>query len=124
MNSLVRYGEIGRGLDVLCSDIFNMVWEDPMFALTRNWKPTEIVEDKDSMTYEIELPRFTKEQVKVEAVNGTISVSARNEKTVYSKTFTTRDLELDKAEVKLENGVLSIKCPKKAEAKARVLQIK
>lgn len=68
---------------------------------------------------EIDLPGFSKDQIKVETEDNLLLVSAKNEKRGnYTENFDIKNLIVDISKVKFENGVLSI-ILKKEECKRR-----
>jgi len=124
MSSLAKYNKLNGDLDVLFDSFHDAFWSDPYFQFTRNWKPTDVTETETNYVVEVELPRFKREEIKVEAVKGTVQVTAKNARSSYVRSFSLQYADYDKAEVKLENGLLTVTVPKKTEAQAKVLEIK
>lgn len=82
-------------------------------------------ETDKSVTVEIELPRFKKEEIKVEVDNKKLSVTAKNAKSSYVREFSYNGLDFEKADVKLQDGVLRIEVPKLSSDKSKkYLEIK
>lgn len=124
MNSLVRYNSLNGDLFDLVNAFHEAFWNDPAFQLERNWRPTDTTETETEYKVEIELPRFKREDVKVEVVKNTLQITAKNGRTNYVRAFSLPDSNLDKAEVKLADGVLTVTVPKAETAKTRLLEIK
>ena len=125
-NTLQKYNKYGSRFDQLATDIFQDVFSDPFFALTRNWAPQNTQETEKEYVIEVELPGLTKQEVKVSATANTITIDAKNSRKTYFHQFSVYDTDTEKTDVKLENGVLTVKVPKKPEAvpKERLLEIK
>lgn len=125
-NTLVKYNNYGSIFEKLTHDIFNDVFSDPFFATSRNWRPESTHETEKEWVFEVELPRVKKEQVKVKSINkNTIAIDVNTEKLTYQRTFHTNEIDATKADVKLEDGVLTVKLPKiKVEDNAKLLEIK
>ena len=122
--SLQRYsGWLGE-FDEIVSNVIDEVWKDPAFQLERNWRPMDIKSTENQYDIEIELPRFKKEEVKVEKTStNTLTVTANNTRSVFKKVFTYPDVDLDKTKVRLEDGILYITIPKLESAKAKTIPI-
>ena len=104
--------------------LFHDIWADPGFLNQRNWRFSDVREDEDRLHIEVELPRFTKDEVKVTVKNKSVFVEAKNNRSPYHRTFADSRAEWDKAEVELKNGVLYISAPKSIETKEKQLEIK
>lgn len=125
MSNLVLYNDAAvNKLGSFIDGIFDEFARRPSFAFTRNWRPTNVdVSDKE-YTIEVELPRVKRDEVKVEAVDGnTVIVSVNTKTLVFERSFSYSDAEADKTEVKLEDGVLTLKVPRVAP-KTKLLEIK
>lgn len=122
--SLQKYsGWIGE-FDQIVNDIMAEVWRNPSFQLERNWRPMDVKNSDTEYNIEIELPRFKKEEIKVEKKSiNTLTVVATNSKASYNRVFTYPDVDLDKTKVRLEDGVLYITIPKLESAKAKSIPI-
>lgn len=113
-----------REMDDFVNRMFDSFWHEPAFLNSRNWRPSEIQEDKDNVYLEIELPRFKREEVKVEVKNRAVSVTAKNNRSSFSRVFGLSGVDYDKIDGKLENGLLTITLPKTPESKSRELALK
>lgn len=123
--SIIKYN---KGLD---SDLFNWFdrlhddfWKEPSFQLNRNWRPTDITEDGVQYNIEIELPRFKRDEIKVEVTKGILKVTAKNTRSSYIREFALSYVDYDKTQVKLEDGVLKITIPKNENGQTKYLEIK
>jgi HSP20 family molecular chaperone IbpA len=130
-NTLVKYNQNRSSFSKLFADleqsIFNNVWSDPMFSLTRNFRPEQLKEDDKSYTIEIEVPRVRKSEIKCEAIDEqSIQVTINNPNLKYARLYHVSDCDTSKAEVKLEAGVLMITVPKVVPPapKTKILEIK
>lgn len=124
--SLIPFSEQGlaHSIQDMINQVYQQFWEEPSFLTHRNWRPTEIREDEENFYIEIELPRFKKEQVKVEVKNGGIIVSAKNERSNYVRTFADSRYDTEKLDGKLEDGVLFLTVPKTTTAKSKEIKIR
>jgi HSP20 family molecular chaperone IbpA len=103
--------------------LFDDFWHEPSFQLQRNWRPTDVTETDDGIKLEIELPGFTKEQVHVEVTDRSLKVDAKSKRSSYSRAFADSRINWVDANVKLENGVLTVSAPRTEKAKSKVLKI-
>lgn len=126
MNTLQKYNNFNSDFELLTKNIFNAVFQDPFFAHSRNWAPEDFVENERDYSIEVELPRFSREEIEVKATDNSITIKAKNKNKSYLRSFETWDADTEKTDVKLENGVLTVRVPKKPEAvpKERLLEIK
>lgn len=113
-----------HSFDELMDDMFDSFWREPAFLQHRNWRPSEVNEDKENIYLEIELPRFKKEEVKVEVKHKSVLITAKNNRSSFSRAFSLNGVDLEKVECKLENGLLTVILPKSIEAKAKEIIIK
>jgi HSP20 family molecular chaperone IbpA len=101
--------------------------------------PVDIYEDADGITLQLDMPGVSKEglNLQVDAANLVIEGDARIEmpegmqalyaeirSTRYRRTFAlSRELEAQKVEANLKDGVLTVKVPKRAELKPRRIEV-
>ena len=79
----------------------------------------------EKVVIEVELPRIKKENVKVSTSNGnlTIEITAKDKK--FTKTGKINPkFDIEKANIKLEQGVLTIEIPVKEKVNETVFEIK
>lgn len=124
MSNLVKYNSLNRDLLGIVNNFHDAFWGDPLFQLERNWRPTDVDETDTEYKVEVELPRFKREEIRVEVVKNTLQITAKNAKASYVRAFSLSDADFDKANVKLEDGVLSVVIPKVESSKTKVLEIK
>lgn len=124
MSNITRYNADIRDVFELFDKMYDGFWKEPSFQLNRNWRPTEFSETEAQYTIEIELPRFKREEIKIEVVKGVIKVAAKNSKSSYLREFTLPYVNFDKIESKLEDGVLKLLIPKTSEAKSKYIEVK
>ena len=113
-----------NGLDNLVDRLFDSFWNSPSFSFERNWRPTDINEDKDNYYVEVELPGFKKSEINASVTNNILKVSAKNNKSSYLRNFSISGWDLTKIKSRLENGVLYVIVPKTENAKEKEIEIK
>lgn len=110
--------------DTLRENIFNSFWSDPFLLNNRNYRVYDVKDDAKSYTIEVELPRFKREEIKLEIVNGAIQLMAQNDRNTYTKLWELPNMDLDKVSSRLENGVLTISVEKTPESQPKLIEIK
>lgn len=125
-NTLVKYKTQENLFNTLTREIWNDMFIDPFFGLSRNWRPEYIKNEDNQITLEIELPRVKASEIKVTSEdNNTIKITANNDKVIYNRLFRLDGIDGDKSTVKLENGVLTVTIPKLvSESKVKNLEVK
>ncbi len=111
------------------------------FGRTRGFK-TDIREEDDKYILECEIPGFSKDEIKVEAVGGSLSLSAeknserenksgkylRRERTEcsYNRVFDIPNVDADSIDANYSDGILTLTLPKKQAQipESRRIQIK
>ena len=114
--------------------------ENPTY--TRTWQPkADIVESKDGFTVTLDVPGFAKEDLKVKAHDGLLTVHGNKERETvedsklfryyerptgkFERTFRLPEyIETESIDGIYENGVLTIELKKKEEAKPHIITIK
>jgi len=123
--SLVKYNSGIPTEFISLFDVFrDDFWKSPEIQFSRNWRPTDVNENEKEYNIEIELPRFKKNEIQVEVTKGILKVTAKNTRSSYIREFSLPFVELDKTDVKLEDGVLKIVVPKNANGQTKYLDIK
>ncbi len=100
--------------------------------------PADIWEDEDNVYVQAELPGFSKDDIEITLEQGTLQISATrrveerkgeqflNERK-YTRSFRSFTLptqvEEDKVQASVENGVLHLTLPKRAEVKPRKIKV-
>lgn len=116
--------------------------EGETLSLMQPWfsPKTDVYEEDDSILLEMEIPGIRQEDLNITVENNVLTVSGerkhresrkqeryhRTERFYgsFSRTFTLpATVDADQIEAKYENGVLSLKMPKKAEARPRQIKI-
>jgi HSP20 family protein len=94
--------------------------------------PVDLYNDKDNLYVRAELPGVARDAISVEIVNGYLSIQAsRKEKSGEEETTASfsrlvsipDDVQGDKVSASYENGILTVKLPKKEEAKPRKINV-
>lgn len=110
------------------TDIFD-VFDDffrPVFSEETSCMKTNIRETDDAYEFDIEVPGFTKEQIKISLENGYLSVvCSRQEQEINGKYrrkeickscarnyFVGKDISRESIKAKYENGILTLTVPK------------
>lgn len=107
-----------------------------------NWMPAvDIRETEDALVVHAELPGIDKKDIKVDVRDGVLSISGerRYEKDVkeenvhrieraygsFSRSFSLpRNVDTEKVDASLKDGVLEVKLPKKESAKPKAIEIR
>jgi len=141
--TLVKWqpNQIFRNLDKEVDQFFNQ-WNDTgSIDRAIAWRPkTDIKENKDSYTIEMELPGVNKKDVTISYDKNTLSIKGekkyeketssdnyyRSERSYgqFSREFLlSSDVEIDSIKAEFDNGVLSVNLPKAEEKKAKEIKI-
>lgn len=108
--------------------LFDVIGEDSFFNFphmtqTYNyWK-----KDKDSSSYQlkIDLPGIAKSDLKIEAIDGIVKVSAKTETRNYQYTLSVpKDLDIDSLDATLNNGELTLKAKNKVKENTKLIEVK
>lgn len=119
----IFHDEWDNWFDSFAGRLFSNVWADPTFLTQRNYRAYDVQEDDKQYIIEVELPRFKRNQIKLQIVNGAIQLIAENEKGTYSKTWSLSNVNLEKITSKLEDGVLHITIEKTPESQPKLIDI-
>lgn len=124
-----RNGDIYDRFTQMFDELFNNDFL-PSLNSKFNSLRTDITETKDAYLVEADLPGFSKENIQIELENNQLTIRAkRNEQTEmkdengkiirqerhfgeFVRSFYIENVNQDKVEAKLENGVLKLKLPK------------
>jgi HSP20 family molecular chaperone IbpA len=121
--NITKYNNLNSDLDVWVNKMHDSFWNDPFFQLSRNWRPTDVVENETEYVLEIELPRFKKEEIKVEVSKGILKISAKNPRSTYVREFSLSYADLEKTISSLEHGVLTLKIPKNSNGVTKYIDV-
>ncbi len=102
--------------------------------------PVDIIEDENGITVRADLPGVSKENLSIRMEGDTLNLEAavnlgetQSLQPVYAEVrvaqfkrsfVLSRDLDTDKIEANLRNGVLSLHLPKREQAKPRRIEVK
>ena len=124
---------------------FDRVFENPLgldlgISGRGAFPPMNVFSDADGHTVRLEIPGVSPEDITIESHGRTLTISGKREaKTPEGGSFHRRersggnfsrslqlpaDLNLEQAEASCKNGMLTIRIPKKAEAKPRQITVK
>lgn len=101
--------------------------------------PADVFEDADGITLQLDMPGVSKDRLRVETDKNTLTVEgdvqivmeqgmealyAEVHSTHYRRSFTlSGELEPERAEAKLKDGVLTLHIPKRAEWRPRRIEV-
>ncbi len=97
--------------------------------------PVDILEDADGITLHADMPGVSKERLNVHVDGSTLLLEGEVQfaealqsdtagATRYRRSFAlSRELETDRIEAKVKDGVLTVRIPKRAENRARKIEI-
>jgi HSP20 family molecular chaperone IbpA len=115
---------------------FNRMFEEffPTVREERSYPPVKIVANENQLTIQFALAGYTRDDLQVEASTDCISVKGQTasdkENLFAARQFewqrkdVSGEWDLTIADVKFENGLLTIKCPKRASLKSKLLSIR
>jgi HSP20 family protein len=102
--------------------------------------PVDIFEDSTGITVQADMPGVSKDRLDIHVDNDTLSIEGRTEipmpegmealhadvrSTRYQRSFTlSSELEGDKVEASLKDGVLTLRIPKREEHKPRKIEVR
>ena len=90
--------------------------------------PVDLHEDKDNTYVRAELPGVNRDDINVEMVDGTLTITAARkegeESFAFSRSVAIADeVQADKVSAAYENGVLTVTLPKREEAKPKKITV-
>lgn len=104
------------------------------------YPPVNVFADRDGYVVKLEVPGIDPQDVNIEAEGRTLTVSGKREETPpkagsfhrrergrgeFSRSFQLpADLDLSRAEAAYKNGILTVRIPKKEDAKPRQITVK
>ncbi|MDG5814303.1 Hsp20/alpha crystallin family protein [Chitinispirillales bacterium ANBcel5] len=143
MSALIRYSTPANTLADLMDDFFGeSAFESAHRELTNgSWPRVDISEEDDHYLMHADLPGMDKNEVKIRVEQGTLTIEGekkaerKKEKGKYrhlersygrfSRSFTLpEEIEEQRIEAKMNNGVLELKLPKNERAKRKAIEIK
>ena len=102
--------------------------------------PADVYEDADGITLQLDIPGVSKERLNLQANKNTLLIEgnarldmpqgmtalyADLRSTLYRRSFVLSDeLESEKTEASLKDGVLTVRIPKRAEVKPRRIEVR
>lgn len=115
----------------LLGDIFEPFFDDVIGSTISSVKANRFSYSKEDESYyaEVEIPRFTKEDLSITLNDGILSIKGEINKdrvmrTVEKHYSVPRDAAPDKLEASLKHGVLRVSVPKSDKAKSLEIEIK
>lgn len=102
--------------------------------------PADVYEDADGITLQLDIPGVSKERLNLQANKNTLSIEgnarldmpqsmtalyADMRSALYRRSFVLSDeLESERTEASLKDGVLTVRIPKRAEVKPRRIEVR
>lgn len=112
-NTLTKFNNHLGLFNELSSGIWRDLFDDPFFGYSRGWKLENWKETDKSHIFEVELPRFKREQIEISVEdNQILRIKADNGNSKYIKSIKLNNVDFNKSDIKLEDGVLTITTPK------------
>jgi HSP20 family protein len=122
-------------------DLFQSLFDSDFFKLDRLGAPQfTIGEENGALVLRAQLPGMTEKDLSITAESNTLTISGQRQIEVpegyrairreriplkFSRSFTlSRDVSLEAAQAKLENGILTLSIPKRPEAQPRQIAVK
>ena len=138
------FDDFRRSFDVMMCPYFPLEFQVPEPGLTTRYAPLDVIDEGDHYRVHVELPGFTKENVEVRINNDGMHVRAKQEmanevrKKNYlhrERTYSTfersvslpEEIDPDRAEGEMKDGVLELKISKKEpkpETQPRTIELK
>lgn len=126
MSNVVKYNRpILSPVRNFWSELDNLFESTFNFGLKPNFLSNLWVSEGDNYVLEFDLPRFKKEDVKVETENGWLYISAKNDKRNYSSNNHSLPVGCvpEKMTAKLVDGVLYVTVPKSEVVKPKQIKV-
>lgn len=98
---------------------------DPFQTVRSNW-PFEYDVSRTENGYEVEIPvpGYKPPQIDVTLKDGVISVQGKSDRRTFSRSFTVpEDVDPEKIEAKVEDGMLFLRLDRRPEAQPRRIQV-
>ena len=126
-------------MELLLSDwIYEIFGKENLLIEKFSYPPIDIFEENDNLIIEMAIAGFSKDEINVEIEKDVLKISGKKKekpqknyiyngiaKRALSVNFPlSGKLDTEKVEAKFENGILSIKFPKKEEFKKKVIELK
>lgn len=113
---------------------------DDFPTTTRGLMTTDIKERSDSYIFEVDLPGFNKDDIKIFIKNNYLTIEAKKEKDEetknekyirrerqlgsYRRSYYVGNVKMEDLNAKYDNGILSIEVPKEVKEETKYLEIK
>lgn len=120
------------GLETEIDRLFSSALSDFAGAATSDRFPVDLYEDTNNAYVRAELPGFDRKSIKVEVVDGYLTLDATREEKQGEKTSAAKfsrsvslpdDVQADGVSAAYVDGVLTVTLPKKEEAKPRKISV-
>ncbi len=115
-------------------DLFDEMFEDPFFSKSSKLMKTDIKENENDYTIEVDLPGYSKDDIQITVDDGYLTVSANTSKedadtsSKYVKReryygecsrsfYVGNDVETEDVRASFRNGILKLEVPKKEDVK-------
>lgn len=107
------------------------IWNSPTFLFERNWRPFQFKEDDKNVVITVELPGFKRDEIVLQVLEdgvlraGVLRLTANSPtRGAYTHEFASAKTDFNNAEVKLEDGILTITSAIKQEVASKPKQLK
>jgi HSP20 family molecular chaperone IbpA len=98
---------------------------DPFASLRSNWVAYDVTRTDAGYEVEVPVPGFKPEDVEVTFQDDVIAVSAKGDRRSFTRSFTVPDdVDPDKIEARVTNGMLVLTLGRRAEAQPRRITVK
>lgn len=104
----------------------DMLGFDPFRALGSNWAyEYDVTRTESGYEVEVPVPGYRAEQIEVTFKDGILSVSGKNERRTFSRSFTIpEDVDADNIEANVSDGMLVLSLNRRPEAQPKRISIK
>jgi HSP20 family protein len=99
---------------------------DPFHSLRSNWSfAYDVTRTESGYEVEVPVPGFKPEDVEVTYQDDVIAINAKGERRAFSRSFMVpEDVDPDKIEAHVTNGMLALKLARRPEAQPRRITVK
>jgi HSP20 family molecular chaperone IbpA len=124
MGALVQNGQAAKLAQRF--PLQNLFGFDPFQAIVSNWDyGFEVSRTENGYTVEVPVPGFSSSNVEITLKDGIVSVSAKNERRTFSRSFTVpEDVDSEKISASVMDGMLTITLERHPAAQPKRIIVK